>query len=64
MDSGLGGGAEDDAGLVVGVEFFEDAETRGKELEGEGLGFVKDDDGAGDPVDTVILFVISECMWL
>lgn len=50
-DGGLGGGAENGGGVVMGGEFFEDAEARFQVVDGEALGFIKDDDGVGDVVE-------------
>ena len=47
----MGGGAEDDGAAVVGDEAAEELGAGGEELFGEFLGFVEDDDAAGDVVE-------------
>ena len=51
FERGLGGGAEHDAGAVVGGEFLDGAQAGREEFEWERLGLVEDDDRAGDAVE-------------
>ena len=48
--SGLSGGAENEAGAVVGGEFAENIEGRCEEVSGQSLHFVEDDDGTRNAV--------------